>query len=294
MALAARCPACTTVFRVVPDQLKVAGGWVRCGRCGEVFHAQDEGVAPGPGPGPVESPDLKSADASPPDPVAELPAEPTIDESAVTLPAEAALEAHAAHDGFLPPQPPLPELDLRADSAEAPAAIEIPAFVGQVDRARPWQQPHIRAALLLLALVAAVLLVLQVIGHYRERWVANRPELRAWLDPGCAHGDCSLPPAHRIDALMVDSSSLTEAESPGIYRLSVSVRNRSELRLAMPALDLALTDVQGQLIARRVLTAAELGASQATLAAHGELPLHALLGTGEYRVAGYSIELFYP
>ena len=35
-ALASRCPSCKTVFRVVPDQLRVSAGWVRCGRCAEV------------------------------------------------------------------------------------------------------------------------------------------------------------------------------------------------------------------------------------------------------------------
>jgi len=41
MTLATRCTSCTTVFRVVQDQLKVSEGWVRCGRCGEVFNALD-------------------------------------------------------------------------------------------------------------------------------------------------------------------------------------------------------------------------------------------------------------
>jgi predicted Zn finger-like uncharacterized protein len=294
MALAARCPACTTVFRVVPDQLKVAGGWVRCGRCGEVFHGQDEGVAPGPGEVADESPGLMVAQAPAPCPAAEPSVASPIDGPVAALPALAELEVPAPVTGPLPQPASLPELDLRADSAEAPVPIEIPAFVGPAGRASPWQQPHMRATLLLLALVAAALLVLQVTGHYRERWIANWPELRGWLAPGCAHGDCSLSPPRRIDALVVESSSLTEADSPGVYRLSVSVRNRSDLNLAMPALDLALTDVQGQTIARRVLMAAELGASQASLAARAEMPLQALLGTGEYRVAGYSIELFYP
>ena len=39
MSLATRCAACGTVFRVVQDQLKVSEGWVRCGRCAEVFNA---------------------------------------------------------------------------------------------------------------------------------------------------------------------------------------------------------------------------------------------------------------
>lgn len=40
MNLATRCTACGTMFRVVQDQLKVSEGWVRCGRCEAVFHAQ--------------------------------------------------------------------------------------------------------------------------------------------------------------------------------------------------------------------------------------------------------------
>ncbi|MEY3252145.1 MAG: hypothetical protein RL227_1118, partial [Pseudomonadota bacterium] len=38
-SLATRCSACGTVFRVVPDQLRVSEGWVRCGRCSQVFNA---------------------------------------------------------------------------------------------------------------------------------------------------------------------------------------------------------------------------------------------------------------
>lgn len=39
MSLIAICPACNTHFSVVPDQLKISEGWVRCGKCGEVFDA---------------------------------------------------------------------------------------------------------------------------------------------------------------------------------------------------------------------------------------------------------------
>ena len=39
MSLITRCPACTTLFKVVPDQLRVSEGWVRCGQCDEVFDA---------------------------------------------------------------------------------------------------------------------------------------------------------------------------------------------------------------------------------------------------------------
>lgn len=51
MRLVTRCPACATTFKVVRDQLRISDGWVRCGRCSEVFDAtldlqetDDEGV----------------------------------------------------------------------------------------------------------------------------------------------------------------------------------------------------------------------------------------------------------
>jgi predicted Zn finger-like uncharacterized protein len=35
----ARCPACSTVFAISSEALGASGGWVRCGRCSEVFDA---------------------------------------------------------------------------------------------------------------------------------------------------------------------------------------------------------------------------------------------------------------
>lgn len=68
MSLATRCTSCGTIFRVVQDQLKVSDGWVRCGRCNEVFNAMEglfdlqrdtpqraraDPSSPPPGPGPA-------------------------------------------------------------------------------------------------------------------------------------------------------------------------------------------------------------------------------------------------
>ncbi|MBS0453683.1 MAG: DUF3426 domain-containing protein [Proteobacteria bacterium] len=39
MRLVTRCPTCATTFKVVRDQLRISDGWVRCGRCSEVFDA---------------------------------------------------------------------------------------------------------------------------------------------------------------------------------------------------------------------------------------------------------------
>ena len=80
MSLATRCTACGTIFRVVEDQLRVSEGWVRCGRCAEVFDAREQlfdidREAPPPWPPqsatPIEGPHSRSFDEPPADDWAE-------------------------------------------------------------------------------------------------------------------------------------------------------------------------------------------------------------------------------
>ena len=42
MSRITRCPNCETLFKVVPDQLRLSQGWVRCGSCGAVFDAGEQ------------------------------------------------------------------------------------------------------------------------------------------------------------------------------------------------------------------------------------------------------------
>lgn len=46
MSLITRCPACATMFKVVPDQLRISDGWVRCGQCAEIFDATQQLITP--------------------------------------------------------------------------------------------------------------------------------------------------------------------------------------------------------------------------------------------------------
>lgn len=95
MSLITSCPACGTMFRVVPDQLKISEGWVRCGHCSEVFdataHLTDESVL-----GPLadaqatQSAQLEETPAEPPAPLPQRRAAdpPTIPADLHTRPAE--------------------------------------------------------------------------------------------------------------------------------------------------------------------------------------------------------------
>lgn len=399
--LATRCPACSTVFRVVPDQLRVSDGWVRCGRCAEVFNAGQallDALTGEPRSLHDEATPLATAAAFTPasDPTPDRASAPPGDGRAVEAAAAAAVvdvevdvdrdagweagaaspfertqvldgpllpgDAHdptaipdsdpdwaenPAHDAAtapgddapfddpqLEPQAdPLPdpfvaqraEIDLDVDplqsagpvesdaiatsgdrtdpvlepptAATAPLAADFratPSFVRRADRAERWRQPRMRAALAVVVVLSIVLLAAQVVFAYRDLVAARFASTRPLLTHLCAVFGCSLGPARAIEDLSVESSGLLRVSQTDGYRLNLSVRNRSGIALAMPAVDLSLTDSQGKLLARRVLQPAELGAVQAEIGAGRDVPLQATLQTATDPVAGYTIELFYP
>jgi hypothetical protein len=158
----------------------------------------------------------------------------------------------------------------------------------------------VRLALAVLALGAAALLAAQVAHTWRDRLAARMPALAPLLAQGCAWLDCDVGPARLLDALSVESSGLVRVERSNLYKLQVSLRNRADHAVALPALDLTLTDARGELVARRVLQPAELGAAEATIAPGRDLALQATLqaaavADGSTRViTGYTVELFYP
>lgn len=63
MSQITRCPACSTQFKVVADQLRISDGWVRCGHCAEVFDASESLMPASP---PALLPDVSLTDVRPP------------------------------------------------------------------------------------------------------------------------------------------------------------------------------------------------------------------------------------
>ena len=314
--LATRCSACGTVFRVVPDQLRVSEGWVRCGRCTQVFNALEglvdletglpKQVAGGsartgtdesadsdfeiaqpaarPGspplvPSETGSADLKIAGHASPQ------ADPVVTRAAANAPADFNTEGSAG--GQSPPS--------GSDDAAAK-----PSFVRSAERAERWRSPRTRAALGLIAVLASLALLAQVSLEYRDVLAAHAPETRPWLERACVTLGCKVDAARSLESLAVDSSGLVRVEKSNLYKLQVSLRNKGAIDVAVPALDVTLTDGQGRLMARKVLRLSELGASQATIGAGRELAVLATVQAAAggdaalQPIAGYTIELFYP
>jgi predicted Zn finger-like uncharacterized protein len=363
MSLATRCTSCGTIFRVVQDQLKVSEGWVRCGRCQEVFNAlqnlfdlEREAPPPWPPAPPAPAPEPEtvpepawdrtrpvtpavapvggSDDETPSDP-AELSTQPLLH----TASRDSAFEHEADPEdtGFedarfneeLLSQDLLEEQQLQQEDEEEEERFEVfgasqlepmppakaaapkeslarsigkdldedeeaPRFVREAERAARWERPAVRVTLVLVMLLSALLLAAQVGLHWRAELVAHWPESRLVLGPLCAALDCRIDPPRRLESLALDSSGLTQLDVPGQYRLSVVLRNRGRAPVMLPAFELALTDAQGQLLSRRALMPAELGARQDSLNPGAELPLQAAFSVGELRVVGYTVEIFYP
>ena len=157
-----------------------------------------------------------------------------------------------------------------------------------------WQRPAVRWGLLSSMLVLALALLLQAAFIWRDTLAAHVPALRPLFLALCEPLHCQISPLRRIEQLSVESSGLSRIEGAPLHRLSVTLRNRAEIALLAPALDLTVTDTQGKLVARKTLLLNELGVSASSIEAGAELALQALLDTGERRVSGYTVELYYP
>ena len=180
-------------------------------------------------------------------------------------------------------------------TADAPAAAQQhPRFLQAADRAAWWRKPAVRTGLALGVAVLGVTAVLQAALLAHDTLAAQVPATAPLLQALCRLGGCQVQSPRRIDAITLDSSALGRLEGAGLYHLQLVLRNRADIALLAPALELSLTDGQGKLALRRVLRAAELGLTQTTLAAGQAVTLQAVLSAGEQRIDGYSVELFYP
>src|SRR5580765_5872930 len=124
MSLVTRCPACATAFKVVRDQLRISDGWVRCGRCSQVFDAtqslqstgEDEAAVSLSAPAPSFA-DSASA------PVRTPPASPAPETEAALSTGAAAASPGASpplDTGTAPPDDGLVDPDARPEPAAPP------------------------------------------------------------------------------------------------------------------------------------------------------------------------------
>jgi len=354
MSLLTRCPACTTLYKVVPDQLRISQGWVKCGQCGEIFDATqhlmeastepEDAMAETASHSAVMLPDATSGslpqadeddlDRTPlpydfaepePEPKEEEPEEEeeansNLGESTgVDRLDEGALGSHddstskALESELQPPTSVMPETQLSHPGVEpqfeaqqepdalAQAAIQdtpLPlSFMQDAGPSSVWHHPRARGVWGGLV----VLLVLGLAGQWvyqdHDRLAASRPQWLPALEVVCGALHCSMGPLQQIESIAIDSAAFSQIAS-GHYRLSFTLKNSAHLMLALPSVELTLTDIQDRVVVRRVLSSQELAATSDHLAANAEWPvlvdLRLQTDVSAPAVVGYRLLAFYP
>lgn len=297
MSLITRCPACQTLFKVVPDQLRISEGWVRCGQCDEIFDASFHLLQ--------ASPEMEMPAVRPEGLTAKY--DETVSTETVTQ--SVAIDLNSDRQGS-PDELPLEQEqalpDERADVTNADFDDPAPdrsaelidvSFLLDKKAASFWRKPLLRATLILLSLALLFGLAGQIVFHERDRIVASQPGLKPWLLALCDLLNCTLSPLRRIESIVLDSASFTKIRG-GSYRLSFTLKNTAGTALAVPAIELSLTDSLDQPAVRRVFLPTELGVQSNTLAAGSEwsasFAMAVNAGGAVDRVAGYRLFVFYP
>ncbi|RKR44152.1 zinc-ribbon and DUF3426 domain-containing protein [Paraburkholderia sp. BL17N1] len=148
------------------------------------------------------------------------------------------------------------------------------------------------AALLIVALLA------QLAWWQRETVMVYFPRSQTLYAKACLTLGCQVTPPHDIDGLQVEPSDLRQIDGPHKLELKMPLRNRFNIALAYPAIELTLLDDQNNVAVRRVLWPQDYVPPGAQIAAG--LPAHTTqtmivhLDTGNAVASNFRVQIFYP
>jgi len=198
-------------------------------------------------------------------------------------------------------KPPETSAAARPAQPEAPAADEAAPgeshdarFLREARRDARWNKPWVRATLgvglVLLVAGAAAQVAWPLRDTLAARWPATRP---AW-DALCQQLGCTIEAPRALASLALDGSSLTRTGTEHVLLFSADLHNRGDQEVRMPSFDLTFMDLNGEVVARKVLSPAQIGIAQKSLAPEAELHVHARLQVGTLEASGFQAYLFYP
>jgi predicted Zn finger-like uncharacterized protein len=174
------------------------------------------------------------------------------------------------------------------------SAEPLPEFVRQADSQARWHRPLVRAALGGVALLLAGMLLWQAGQHWHDLIAARWPRTQPLLARACLqYWQCQLQAPQLLDALVVDSTTLSRPPNATGYVLGVTLHNRASHAVAAPHIELSLTDMAGAVVLRRVLSPAEFRQT-ASLMAQSDASWNLEFTSSNQRIAGYTLAAFYP
>lgn len=283
-----QCPHCDTVFQVNDEQLRVAQGRVRCGRCQGVFDAlahpyEQAGGADATAPREPhasaqtwesdESDDtpyiIASRDDDPwapiqaaaPDAVAAQDAvEVAVAEPAADTSVTDAVASESAETGPVNLVETLPRIDI------------VDVLRDQLGEQAP---PAPAASRSIVWSLLAVLLILSLGGQYlyfARADLAQYEPLRPWLQRACTYLDCELPLRHAPEQIeLLSRDVISHPRIRNALLINATFVNRASYAQVYPVLQITLSNENGAVVAMRRFQPEEYLAQGARVAA-GMLP----------------------
>lgn len=145
----------------------------------------------------------------------------------------------------------------------------------------------------LVALLLALGLLLQLLLHFRS-------EVVRWLPAAADYyqqAGISVPLPRNPDLVVIEASDLQADNARGLFVLQATLHNRATYAQDWPALELTLTDASDNVVARRVMQAAEYLPpliSPEVFPANGEVAVRLWIEARNLGAAGYRLYVFYP
>lgn len=186
---------------------------------------------------------------------------------------------------------------LAATTIAAPVE-PMPSFL---EDARSPQRRRSRRWLGAAALLLALLALAQFAVAFRAEIVAAVPQARPALGLLCRAFRCTVSWPGRPELLAVVGSELQALPGTSLFELTAVVRNRGQVTLELPAIELTLTDTLNRTVARRVFSPADylLGSGDAAaemesgLAAGADLTVRVAFEARGVNAAGFVVYPFY-
>lgn len=185
-----------------------------------------------------------------------------------------------------------------ADEDELVSESLPPAFLLEADvRKRRRRRALSGVGTLLLAIV----LLMQLAVAFRAELLANFPQARPALEGLCRVFRCTVNWPARGDLLAVVGSELQALPGTSAFELTAVVRNRGNVTLALPAIELTLSDTLNRTVARRVFSPLDYLAGEgdpqaqlrAGLAPGADLTVRIAFEARDLNAAGFVVYPFY-
>ena len=323
-----RCPDCQAVFRITPEQLKARAGKVRCGRCRTAFNALDNLLKAPQAPADAafakkESADIKSVNTPPstaqanstpptfPSKLRQVPTTPVEEVEAVPEGAAISEDSGTVSDKPKNETPASPSPSSKAVVPPTTDGLILPRDTTEIPGYSKWSDGVMTAPTVIASnetssrwpfklTIGGLALILagQVLFHFRGELAATTPALRPVLESFSLALGRPLPLPRNVDMVSIEASDLQIDPSRGkLLVLNATLRNKAPYEQAYPSLELALTDTQDSIIARRIIGPMDYlpaKESDRVFAGNTDIAVRLWIEAVDLEAAGYRLFVFYP